>query len=263
MQPSRTSRRAIIEIDINEVAQRSDTPRTSYLLPTIQCQDQSAMTGVTRPTRCQTWYTSRRARVIRLGVTRPARVSARVTQPISCWDRFTRPWVTRPARCQATDKSHRARVTKLGVTRPARVSPSVAGTGSLDPGSLDQRAARPEARSAEQESLDSGSLNPHASQHGSLDPPVAATGSLDPGSLDQRVASPRTSGSSVSILPQEPEAAGVAEYIVLAEAEAQVGIAPDGPADQHIPVAVATEAPPVSVQWTAVQCRRFHRQYRC
>jgi len=51
----------------------------------------------------------------------------------------------------------------------------------------------------------------------------------------------------VSLLPQAPEAASVAEYIVLAEAVAQVGIAPDGPADQHIPVAVATEAPPVSV----------------
>ena len=49
------------------------------------------------------------------------------------------------------------------------------------------------------------------------------------------------------ILPLAPEAAGVAEYIVLAEAVSQVGIAPDGPADQHIPVAVATEAPPVSV----------------
>jgi len=121
-----------------------------------------------------------------------------------------------------------------------------AETGSLEPGSLDQRAARPEARSVEQESLDSGSLNPHASQQGSLDPPVAATGSLDPGSLNQRVASPRTSGSSVSILPPAPEAVGVAEYIVLAEAIAQVGIDPTRPADQHIPVALATEAPPLS-----------------
>ena len=143
------------------------------------------------------------------------------------------------------------------VSQHGSLNPSNAGTGSLDPGSLDRRAARPEARSAEQESLDSGSLNPHASQQGSLDPPVAATGSLDPGSLDpgsldQRVASPRTSGSSVSILPQAPEAAGVAEYIVLAEAVAQVGIVPDGPADQHIPVAVATEAPPLSQshQWS-------------
>ena len=51
----------------------------------------------------------------------------------------------------------------------------------------------------------------------------------------------------MSILPQAPEAAGVAEYIVLAEAVAQVGIDPAGPADQHIPAALATEAPPVSV----------------
>jgi hypothetical protein len=96
-------------------------------------------------------------------------------------------------------------------------------TGSLDPGSLDQRAARPEARSAEQESIDSGSLNPHESQHGSLHPPVAATRSLDPGSRQDH-----TTGSlcesSVSILPLAPEAVGTAEYIVLAEAVAQVGI---------------------------------------
>ena len=98
------------------------------------------------------------------------------------------------------------------------LDPLVAGTGSLDPGSLDQRAARSEARSVEQGSLDSGSLNPHASQHGSLDPPLATTGST----------SPRTNGSSVSILPQASEAAGVPEYIVLAEAVAQVGIDPGG-----------------------------------
>jgi hypothetical protein len=51
----------------------------------------------------------------------------------------------------------------------------------------------------------------------------------------------------VSILPQAPEAAGVAEYIVLAEAIAQAGIDPTGPAEQHIPVALATESSPLSV----------------
>ena len=177
MQRNRASRRPIIEIDINEVVQGSDN------LPTIKCQDQSATTRVTRPVRCQTRDISHRA-----GVTQPARVSIRITQPTSCWDRITRPWVTRPARCQAEDKSHRARP---------------------------------------------GSLNPHASQQGSLDPPVTGTGSLDPGSLDQRVASPRTNGSSVSFLPQALEAAGVAEYIVLAEAVAQDGTDPAGPEGQH------------------------------
>jgi len=191
MQPSRASRRAIIEIDINEVARGSDTPRTSS-------RQSNARTSQQRAARHGT-----------------------------------------PAAEQGSFDSGSL---NPHASQQGSINPPVAGTGSLDPGSLDQRAARqrtratehgslnlgsldphasqqghqllgqvhstlgraarPEARSAEQESLDSGSLNPHASQHGSLDPPVAAIGSLDPGSLNQRVASPRTSGSSVSILPQ-------------------------------------------------------------
>jgi len=137
MQPNRASRRAIIEIDINEVAQGSDTPRTS----------------------------SRQS-------------SARTSQQRQ--------------------------------------------------GSLDQRAGRHGTSSGEQGSLDSGSLNPHASQQGSLNPRVAGTGSLDPGSLDQRAARPRTSGSSMSILPQAPEAAGVVS------------------ATEALPVSVATRFPPTA-----------------
>ena len=151
MQPKRASRRPIIEIDINEVAQGSDNPRTS----------------------------SRQS-------------SARTSQQRQ--------------------------------------------------GSLDQRAARQGTSATGQGSHDPGSLNSHVSQQGSLNPPVAGTGSLDPGSLDQGVASPRTNGSSVSLLPQAPEAAGVAEYIVFAEAVAQDGIDPAGQDDKDIPVALATEA---------------------
>ena len=51
----------------------------------------------------------------------------------------------------------------------------------------------------------------------------------------------------MSTLPQAPEAAGVAEYIVLAEAVAQIGIDPAGPEDQHILVALATKALPGTV----------------
>ena len=47
--------------------------------------------------------------------------------------------------------------------------------------------------------------------------------------------------------PQAPEAAGVAEYIVLVEAVAQIGIDPARPEDPNIPIALATEALPVSV----------------
>ena len=117
------------------------------------------------------------------------------------------------------------------------LNPPVAGTGSLDSGSLNQRAARQRTRATEQRSLDSGSLDPHASQQGSLNPPVAGTGSLD-----QRTASPRTNRSNLSLLPQAPEAAGVAEYIVLAEDVAQDGIDPAGPEDPHSTVPLATEA---------------------
>ena len=38
----------------------------------------------------------------------------------------------------------------------------------------------------------------------------------------------------MSVLPQAPEAAGVAEYIVLAETVTQIGIDPTGPADSSI-----------------------------
>jgi len=239
MQPNRASRRPIIEIDINEVVQGSDNPRTSSRQSSTRTGQQrqgsldqrtarqgtpatgqgsldsgllnphASPQGSLNPPVAGTGSLDQRAARQRTRATEqgsldsgllPHASQRRVTQPTSCWDRIT------------------------------------------EPGSLDQRAARPEARSAEQGSLDSGSLNPHASQQGSLNSPVAGTGSLD-----QRVAGPRTNGSSVSLLPQAPEAAGVAEYIVLAEAVAQDGIDPAGPEDQHIPLPVATEARPVSV----------------
>ena len=193
MQPNRASRRPIIEIDINEVVQGSDNPRTSS-------RQSNARTSQQRPG-------SLDQRTARQGT---------------------------PATGQGSLDS--------GSLNPhaspqGSLNPPVAGIGSLDPGSLGQCAARSEARSAEQGLLDYGSLNPHASQQGSLNPPVAGTGSLD-----QRIAGPRTNGSSVSLLPQAPEAAGVAEYIVLAEAVAQDGIDPTGPEDQHNPLPVTTQA---------------------
>ena len=51
----------------------------------------------------------------------------------------------------------------------------------------------------------------------------------------------------MAFLPQAPKAAGVAEYIVLAEAVVQDGIHPTGQEDPHIPIASATEALPVLV----------------
>ena len=51
----------------------------------------------------------------------------------------------------------------------------------------------------------------------------------------------------MSLLPQAPEAAGVAEYIVLAEAVAQDRIIPAGPEDLYSTIPLATEAHPVSV----------------
>ena len=60
----------------------------------------------------------------------------------------------------------------------------------------------------------------------------------------------------LSLLPQASEAAGVAEYIVFAEAVAQDGIDPAGQDDKEIPVALATEAllsqsrqGPLQLQW--------------
>ena len=206
MQPNRASRRPIIEIDINEVVQGSDNPRTSS-------RQSNARTSQQRPG-------SLDQRTARQGT---------------------------PATGQGSLDS--------GSLNPhaspqGSLNPPVAGIGSLDPGSLGQCAARSEARSAEQGLLDYGSLNPHASQQGSLNPPVAGTGSLD-----QRIAGPRTNGSSVSLLPQAPEAAGVAEYIVLAEAVAQDGIDPTGPEDQHNPLPVATQARPVSVATSSSSTR--------
>ena len=95
---------------------------------------------VTRPARCQAKYKSHGARVTQLGVTRPARVSARVTQPTSCWDRITRPWVTRPARCWARSEICRARVTRLWVSQPTRVSARITRSTSCQ--STDQRIER-------------------------------------------------------------------------------------------------------------------------
>ena len=51
----------------------------------------------------------------------------------------------------------------------------------------------------------------------------------------------------MSILPQAQEVAGVAEYIVLAEAVAQIGMDSAGTEDQHLPIASATDALPASV----------------
>ena len=60
----------------------------------------------------------------------------------------------------------------------------------------------------------------------------------------------------MSILPQTPEAAGIAEYIVLVEAVAQIGIDPAGPEDPHIPIASATDALPASVATRVPQLLR-------
>ena len=51
----------------------------------------------------------------------------------------------------------------------------------------------------------------------------------------------------MSVLPQAPEATGVAEYIVLAETVTQIGIDPTGPEDPLVPIASAVEALPVLV----------------
>ena len=67
-----------------------------------------------------------------------------------------------------------------------------------------------QVRKGELQSKDQTTLE-QTSRQGSLNPPVAGTGSLNPGSDNPRVASPRTNGSSVSVLAQEPEAAGVAD----------------------------------------------------
>jgi len=249
MQPNRASRRAIIEIDINEVAQGSDTPRTSSRQSSARTSQQRQGSLDQRAGRHGT--SSGEQGSLDSGSLNPhASQQGSLNPPVAGTGSLD------PGSLDQRAARHRTRATEHGslnsgsldphASQHGSLNPLSAETGSLEPGSLDQRAARPEARSVEQESLDSGSLNPHASQQGSLDPPVAATGSLDPGSLNQRVASPRTSGSSVSILPPAPEAVGVAEYIVLAEAIAQVGIDPTRPADQHIPVALATEAPPLS-----------------
>ena len=225
MQPNRASRRPIIEIDFNEVAQGSDNPRTSSLQSSARTSQQRQGSLDQRAARQGTPATGQGSLDSGSLDQRAARQRTRATEHGSLNSGSLDPHAS----------------------EQGSLNPPVAGTGSLDPGSLDQRAARPEARSAEQGSLDPGSLNPHASQRGSLDPPVAGAGLLHPGSLDQRVAIPRTNGSSVSILPQAPEAAGVAEYIVLAETIAQVGIDPAGPEGQLIPVALATEALPGSV----------------
>ena len=51
----------------------------------------------------------------------------------------------------------------------------------------------------------------------------------------------------MSILPQAQEVAGVAEYVVLAEAVAQIGMDSVGTEDPHILIAPATDALPASV----------------
>ncbi len=116
MQPSRASRHAIIEIDINEVAQGSDTPRTSS-------RQSSARTSQQRQGSLDQRAARQRTRATEHGSLNSGSLDPHVsTQPIVCWDRFTRPWVTRPARCQARSEICRASVTRLGVTQPTRIS---------------------------------------------------------------------------------------------------------------------------------------------
>ena len=59
-----------------QLVQTCDITARTVLLYVLLC--------LIRPARCQARDKSRRARVTQLGVTRPARISARVTQPTSC-----------------------------------------------------------------------------------------------------------------------------------------------------------------------------------
>jgi hypothetical protein len=132
-------------------------------------------------------------------------------------------------------------------SRQGSDNPPVARTGSDNPGSDNPRAARHGTRATVQGSDNPGADTPHTSRHGSLNPPVVGTGSDNPGSDNPRVASLRTNGSSVSVLPQAPEASDVAEYIVLAEVVAQDGIDPTRLRDPLSTVPSAIEARPVAV----------------
>ena len=132
MQPNKASGRPIIVIDVNELGQGSDNPRTSSRQSsarTGQLQQGSLDSRPARqrsldstPTRVQARATrpwvrqparryardkSCRARVTRLWGRHPASVQARVTQPTSSQDRVTRLWVRQPASCQTRQsKSH-------------------------------------------------------------------------------------------------------------------------------------------------------------
>ena len=83
--------------------------------------------------------------------------------------------------------------------RASRQGPPVARTGSLDSGSR----ARHGTRATEQGSDNPGADTPHASRQGTVLPQLVAG----------------------TVLPQAPKAAGVAEYIVLAEADSTVPLA--------------------------------------
>ena len=193
-------------------------PRT--ILPTIKCQDRPVAAWVTR-------FSTYQARVIRLWADKPRASKRRSLNP---------PVAGTGSLDSGSDNMraarHGTRATEQGsldlgadtrhASQQGSLNPTVAGTGSFDSGSDNTRAVGQEARSTEQGSLDSGELTPLASRQWSHNPPVAGTD-------NQRVAN----GSSVSLLPQAPEAAGIAEYIVLAEAVAQDEINPAGPEDPH------------------------------
>ena len=202
MQPNRASRRPIIEIDINEVVQGSDNPRTSSRQSNARTSQQRPGSLDQRTARQGTPATGQGS--LDSGSLNPhASPQGSLNPPVAGIGSLD-PGSLGQCAARSEARSAEQGLLDYGSLNPhasqqGSLNPPVARTGSLDPGSLDQRAARLGARSAEQGSLDSGSLNPHASQQGSLDPPVAGTGSLDPGSLDQRVASPRTNGSSVSV----------------------------------------------------------------
>ena len=137
MQPNRASRRSIIAIDISEVAQGSDNPRTSSRQSSAWTSQQrqgsldqraarqgtpaagqgSLDSGSLNPHASQ--QASINPPVVETGSLDPgslnqraARPEARsaeqgslgVTQPTRVSARITRPWVTRPARCQSTDQ---------------------------------------------------------------------------------------------------------------------------------------------------------------
>ena len=110
------------------------------LIPTINCQDQSAATRVTRPACCQTRDTSHRARVNQLGQgsLNPPVAGTGSLDPGSLDQRTAWPEARSVEQGSLESGSLNPHASQQG-----SLDPPVAGTGSLDPGSLDQRVASP------------------------------------------------------------------------------------------------------------------------